>query len=196
MESAAKKRVCFFREFLAAPAKVGAVTPSSRHMAKAMAQGIELDKAGRVVEYGSGTGVFTREILAAIPQNCQFFAIERSPELATVFRKAYPNVRLYVDTVANTPELCEKENMPEVDCIVSGLPWSVFPEDLQDKLLEATVEVLRPGGRFATFAYLQGVVLPAGTRFRAKLHQYFSKVEKSPVVWKNFPPAFVYRCTK
>ena len=53
-----------------------------------------------------------------------------------------------------------------------------------------------PGGQFATFAYLQGLLLPAGQRFKDKLAQSFSKVEKSPTVWRNLPPAFVYRCTK
>ncbi len=67
---------------------------------------------------------------------------------------------------------------------------------MQDSLLNATLESLKPGGQFATFAYLQGLLLPAGKRFKKKLAQSFSKVEKSPTVWLNMPPAFVYRCTK
>ena len=56
--------------------------------------------------------------------------------------------------------------------------------------------VLKPGGQFVTFAYLQGLLLPAGRRFRAKLKRSFSDVTKSKIVWRNLPPAFVYRCRR
>jgi hypothetical protein len=52
------------------------------------------------------------------------------------------------------------------------------------------------GGAFATFAYLQGTFLPAGRSFKKRLTKYFSKVVKSKVIWRNLPPAFVYRCWK
>jgi phospholipid N-methyltransferase len=55
---------------------------------------------------------------------------------------------------------------------------------------------MKDGGKFATFAYLQGLIMPAGIRFRKQLETQFSKVEISKVVWKNLPPAIVYRCQK
>ena len=93
-------------------------------------------------------------------------------------------------------ELLEETGLGAIDSIVCGLPWAVFDEELQDSLLNATLDSLKPGGQFATFAYLQGLLLPAGKRFKEKLAQSFSKVETSPTVWRNLPPAFVYRCTK
>ena len=33
-------------------------------------------------------------------------------------------------------------------------------------------------------------------RFAGLLPNYFTTVSKSPVVWKNVPPAFVYRCRR
>ena len=69
-------------------------------------------------------------------------------------------------------------------------------EDLcsQQEILENVLASLRPGGCFTTFAYLQGLMLPAGRRFRKRLCEIFDKVETTPVVWRNLPPAFVYRC--
>jgi phospholipid N-methyltransferase len=58
------------------------------------------------------------------------------------------------------------------------------------------VRSLRPGGRFATFAYVHGTPFPGGIRFRRMLRERFAKVSLSPVVWRNLPPAFVYRCEK
>jgi phosphatidylethanolamine/phosphatidyl-N-methylethanolamine N-methyltransferase len=80
--------------------------------------------------------------------------------------------------------------------MISGLPWAAFPLALQEEVLDAVVAALRPGGRFTTFAYLQGTLLPAGRRFRRRLDEHFCEVRRSPVVWRNFPPAFVYRCRK
>ena len=44
----------------------------------------------------------------------------------------------------------------DVDCVLSGLPWAIFSKDLQRRILEQVASVLKPGGKFATFAYLQG----------------------------------------
>ena len=100
------------------------------------------------------------------------------------------------DCVTKVAELCEKEGVSSVEVILSGLPWASFPKELQDRCLEAMFSVLPPGGRFATFAYLQGLMLPAGKRFRKLLDEHFSSVEISPTAWKNLPPAFVYRCVR
>ena len=62
--------------------------------------------------------------------------------------------------------------------------------------MESMLAVLAPKAQFATFAYWQGVVLPAGIRFNQRLRNTFAKVERSPSVWLNLPPAFVYRCTQ
>jgi phospholipid N-methyltransferase len=84
--------------------------------------------------------------------------------------------------------------MPAADCIVSGLPWAVFSSELQLRLLAAIRDALRSGGTFATFAYLHAAWLPAARRFREHLTSHFETVEESRVVWRNLPPAFVYRC--
>ena len=82
------------------------------------------------------------------------------------------------------------------DTVISGLPWAIFPAALQMSILEEVNMSLKPGGRFCTFAYLQGLLMPAGQRFRSLLEKTFKNVERSPIVWKNLPPAFVYRCEK
>lgn len=89
-----------------------------------------------------------------------------------------------------------ERGLDAADTIISGLPWAVFPDHLQRSLLTEIYAALKSKGRFCTFAYLQGLLLPAGQNFRGLLEQTFDVVERSPVVWKNFPPAFVYRCEK
>ena len=103
---------------------------------------------------------------------------------------------IYKDSVEDVRRLCNREGIEQVDCIVSGLPWASFLDDIQTQYLDAMMTVLRPGGQFVTFAYLQGLLLPAGQRFRRKLGNYFSQVTRSRTVWMNLPPAFVYRCRR
>ncbi|HEX4997023.1 MAG TPA: methyltransferase domain-containing protein [Terriglobia bacterium] len=165
-------------------------------MAEAMVEGLDLANAGAVVEYGPGTGVFTGKILERVSPSTRFLAIEISPRLAAIFREQYPDVPLAEDSVANVGRLCAEAGIVSVDVIVSGLPWAAFPDSLQRELLDATMSVLRPGGTFVTFAYLHGLPLPAGRRFRKLLGEYFSSVRRSDIVWPNLPPALVYRCIR
>ena len=149
-----------------------------------------------VVEYGPGTGAFTEQILLRKAPEAVVLAIEVHAEFAAQIRQRFPTVRLVLESVEKLPAILEAQGIDAVDCIVSGLPWAVFTDELQDRILEVTCSALAPGGRFATFAYIHGLLLPAAQRFAGKLQQRFSHVARSPVVWRNLPPAFVYRCQK
>ena len=184
------------REFVRHPARTGAVAASSAALARAMVSEIGLASARRIVEYGPGTGVFTREILARKRPDAELWAFELNANLAAAFRARFPRVSLFEVSAAAAPDRLPADAVGQVDCIVCGLPWAAFSDAIQAELLAATLTTLRPGGRFATFAYLQGLLLRAGRRFRRRLHERFGRVETSPVVWRNLPPAFVYRCEK
>jgi len=68
---------------------------------------------------------------------------------------------------------------------------------MQVQCLDAMMRVLKPGGRFVTFTYVHSqAVLSGAKRFSRLLPGYFQAVSKSPVVWLNIPPAFVYRCRR
>ena len=47
-----------------------------------------------------------------------------------------------------------------------------------------------------TYTYLGVPQTPAGRALRQRLRDNFSNVAVSPVVWRNFPPAMVYYCTR
>lgn len=186
----------FLKTFLRHPGQVGAIAPSSPGLVSAMTDSFDWDRARNVAEYGPGTGVFTEAIVRRLHPEAKFFAVERSPEFAEATRRRCPGVRVYEDSVTNVAELCRREGMEHLDAVVCGLPWAAFPPTLQQQIMDAMFEVLRPGGQFATFAYWQGVVLPAGIRFRRRLGEAFANVERSRTVWRNLPPAFVYRCRR
>ena len=185
----------FLRHFLANPGRTGAIAPSSQGLAGRMVEWIDWDNVETVIEYGPGTGVFTEHILARMNPQSRFFGIELNPEFHASLLQRFPDVTFHLDSVENVEVLCREHGVESVDAILCGLPWASFPEELQKSCMDAMMRMLRPGGRFVTFAYLQGLALPAGQRFKNMLHARFGHVEKSPTVWMNLPPAFVYRCT-
>lgn len=184
-------------QFIMNPRTTGAIWPSSRTLCRTLAGELGIEKAASVVELGPGTGAATGLILESISPTAKFFAVELNANVIPPFRKKFPQVRLYNDSAANLRLLMNQEGVSQVDVIISGLPWASFSDSLQEELLSVIYDSLAPdGGVFTTFAYLQGTLLPAGRKFRKRLQKYFSRVSKSEVVWKNLPPAFVYRCVK
>jgi phospholipid N-methyltransferase len=159
-----------------------------------MVEWIEWPRVRAVVEYGPGLGAFTSAVLAAKPPGADYFAVELEPTFVTAMQQRFPSARIHHNSVANIRAICDQQGIAAVDAVISGLPWAAFPERLQIELMDATASVLAPQAQFVTFAYVQGVLLPAGQRFRKMLSRYFSDVTTSRIVWRNLPPAFVYRC--
>jgi phospholipid N-methyltransferase len=186
----------FFHEFLRTPKVTGAVAPSSAALARRMVERVDFQAAKVVVEYGAGTGVFTHEVVSRLRPDATFLVFELNRELAGVVQRRFPRARVYQDSAARVAHYLALNGRDHVDVVISGLPWAAFPGHLQDQILEPTVRLLRPGGRFSTFAYLQGLALPGGVRLCRSLKRCFSRVEISPVTWQNVPPAIVYWCTK
>jgi phospholipid N-methyltransferase len=54
--------VYFFRRFLRNPRGVASLVPSSRFLTAAMFAGLPLSDGDVIVEFGPGTGAFTREV--------------------------------------------------------------------------------------------------------------------------------------
>lgn len=201
-----RNRLTFLREFVKAPHVMAAVAPSSRRLAHRMIQGLDLASAGVVVEYGPGTGTFTRAVLEALPHGWlageggqgRFIAVEFNRPMAVTLRREFPAVTIRHDDAANIAAICASEGIPTpgVDVVISGLGWPSFNDEVRTRILEATAQVLRPGGEFRTFGYHVGLLMRGAWHFRREVRRLFSDVQISRVVWRNAPPAFVYRCIK
>jgi len=191
-----RDRAKFLAAFVKRPFETGSITPSSTQLAEAMIADMGIPEADTVVEIGPGTGVFTRLIQQQVKPGGCFLCFEINREMAESLRQAFPGVRVVNDSIENLARHLEAEGRTTVDAAISGLPWAVFSPEHQERLLDATVAPLRPGARFATFAYSHAAWLPPARRFRELLEARFSEVETSEVVWRNVPPAFVYRCRR
>ena len=92
----------------------------------------------------------------------EFFAIERDSHFASVTRECCPDVRIVEECVSQVVCLCHEAGIDRVDSILCSLPSAASSPELQNELLDAMFEVLPPGGKFATVAFWQGLVLPPG----------------------------------
>lgn len=188
--------VRFVTTFVAHPSTVGAIVPSSKELGHRMVEWIDWPAVKTVVECGPGTGAFTAAIRASMAPGTRFFAVEIDPQFAALLRQRFPDLCVYHDNVVNLQQLCTRTGVRDVEAIISSLPWASFSDAAQTAALDAICAVLAPGGQFATFAYLFGVIMPAAQRFRHKLEQRFAEVHISRITWRNLPPAFVYQCRR
>lgn len=186
----------FFKQFLLNYRKTGAISASSERLGTQFIESSELAKAKRVVELGSGSGVLTRKILDHLAPDAEFFAMEINPVFVRETRKRCPEATVYQDSAHHLYRYVAQHNWEGVDCVISGLPWSLFKPRFQEILLEEILHNLNHEGEFLTFAYIHGLLLPSGRIYRKKLPGKFSLVDHSRIVWKNAPPALVYRAKK
>jgi phosphatidylethanolamine/phosphatidyl-N-methylethanolamine N-methyltransferase len=186
----------FFQAFIREPASVGALSPSSRALALAMIQGFDLRHADTIVELGAGTGAFTGPILERIGKNTTFLAMELDPIHARGLKRRFPGLAVYNDSAERMLEYLALHRKDTADYVVSGLPWANIPPASQHEIMDEILTSLGSGGVFTTFAYLHARWLPKARQFRRGLQQRFGRVETTPVIWRNLPPAFVYRCSQ
>lgn len=183
----------FAKEVFRTNKTTGAVAPSSRRLAEAVTDMAGVADANVIVEFGPGTGVFTEAIVAKKKPEACFIAMEVNPVFVEATRARCPDVPVYEDSAANTRKYLREAGHEHCDVIVSGLPWTRFEDALQNELLDATYDVLAPGGRFVTFGYSFSPLFPSGRAFfKGKFQEKFAKHAKSPTIWKNFPPCVVY----
>lgn len=185
----------FFKTFLANPGQVGAVLPSGEALAAEMVRQIDFERARVLVEFGPGTGVFTRELLRHKHADARVIAFEVNPRMADWVASDFPEVELVRDGAQNIARHLEERGFDHADAIVSGLPFAAFPPRLRDRILLAAAEALPEGAPFVSFTYYHSHLVPATHAYRARLKRLFSRVDRVPVV-RNVPPAFVYRCRK
>ncbi len=187
----------FMKEVIRDNRTTGAFGPSSRRLAEVVTDLARLDEANVIVEYGSGEGVFTEAVLEKKKPDAFFIAMEVSATLVEATRQRCPAATVIHDGAQNAQQYLREAGHEHCDAIVSGLPWTRFDDGLQNEILEATYNVLAPGGRFVTFAYAMSPLFSSGRRFFFnKLPARFPDVTRVGPIWKNFPPCHVYMAKK
>ncbi|MCE5187046.1 MAG: hypothetical protein LLF76_13065 [Planctomycetaceae bacterium] len=196
MLNTVQRQVVFIRKFFQSPRRIGAIAPSSSALAQEMVARARVRNAAAILEFGPGTGSFTRQIIACKSAAAPLLSIEADPGLTILLRKKFTSVAIAAGYAQNARRIMKAYGFPSPDCIVSGLPWSLFDSKTQQDILTEAKAVLKPGGYFATFAYIHALSFPEARAFRCLLQSNFPVFEISRIVWNNLPPAIVYCCRK
>jgi phosphatidylethanolamine/phosphatidyl-N-methylethanolamine N-methyltransferase len=172
----------FLARLAANPSQVGAVAPSGRPLARAIAARTDPGHPGNVLELGPGTGAVTRKLIARGYAQDRITVVERDPSFAATIGRRWPRLRVLRANALQIATLLPNEHFAY---IVSGLPMLNFPDWVRERLIADALAMLSPGGAFIQFSY--GIGPPAEP---PGIH-----VERAAHVWRNLPPAkvWVYR---
>jgi len=185
----------FIQTAIKNPISTGAVAPSSRFLAREILRYWPEDKKGLIVEYGPGTGAFTKVVDQKLNSE-NYVGLELNPDFTKNLNKFYPHLDILEKSAADLPEVIQSKSLPNPSLIISGLPWANFNPELQKSILGSTVENLDQEGTFSTFAYVHALKLKKAQAFKGLLQDHFSDVATSKVIWRNLPPAVIYHCRK
>jgi phosphatidylethanolamine/phosphatidyl-N-methylethanolamine N-methyltransferase len=179
--------VRFIASWLQHPLKVGAVSPSGRALARAVAAEIDPSIPGPIVELGPGTGPVTEALVERGIAPERLVLVEYDPEFCALLRRRYPTATVIEGdayTLGDTLSGIIKEPLA---AIASCLPLMTRPLSVRVRLLNAAIRMLQPGAPFVQFTYAMTAPIPSRKR------RY--RITSSPRIWKNLPPArvWVYR---
>ena len=189
----------FFAAFVKSPKHVGAIAPSSDALAKAMVQDIALDREQTVVEFGPGTGSFTKALqkrFAHENADAKYLGIERDEGFVKILRKRFPDMDFVHGSAEHMPVYHKQIELPPVGTVVSGLPFASLPITVQDSITDMLSSTLSGGTMFRTFQYVHAYGLPAAVRFRKRMKDLGLQLESRRVILCNLPPAFVLSWTR
>ncbi len=180
----------FLKRWLRRPFATGAVVPSGRLLAAAMARATRtaIDGwPGHVVELGAGTGEVTKALLAAGIAPERLVLVERDPEFATFLRRHFPGPRIVEGDAAHLPRLLANNNIAPVAAVVSGLPLLSLPADVVAGIVTGVFDALPRGAALVQFTY--GPKPPVPRVLRARLGLVADRGKR---IWRNVPPAVVW----
>ena len=173
----------FRRRLLQNPKQVSALAPSSRFLARAMAEGLG-PITGRVVEFGPGTGRLTRAILAAGVPARHLDLFELDNDFVRHLHQQFPGVSVHHLGADRADEVVA----PGVGAVVSGLPLLSMPSAVREAIVAAAFRILAPDAPYIQFTYGPKPPLPPET-----IEELGLRVEAGTKIWLNLPPARVYR---
>jgi phospholipid N-methyltransferase len=184
-----KERLEFLRAFLGDRKRVGAVTPTSARMSRAMALAANTRERKAVAELGAGTGPVTAALLDQLPADGRLWAFEIRADFARKLRQRFDDPRLTIveGSATEIPRIAREAGLPGFDAVVSAIPFAVLGSGLTREILSTSAEAMAPGASFVAIQYRPDYLPPF-------LRERFGRYEREFHVW-NLPPAFIMRAT-
>src|ERR1700740_1451296 len=126
--------VRFIRSWLERPLSIGAVTPSGKILARAMARYGDPDSTGPVLELGPGTGPVTEALVEAGVDPARLVLVEFNPNFCRLLHARYPQATLVQGDAYSMRRLLESLLLEPASAVVSGLPLMTKPIKMRMRL--------------------------------------------------------------
>jgi len=172
---------------------VASITPTSTFGVKRVCRKIDFNDCRLIVEYGPGTGVFTKHMLREMKPDAKLVLIERNANFAAILKRRYVNSQVVVvnDSAESVLEHLESFGGMKADCIISGIPFSFLGADEKGKILQSTHRALRERGVFLAYQ----TFYQSDDHLKAHLDRIFRSV-RVEYEMLNLPPMRVYEAVK
>ena len=179
--------VAFIRSWIDKPLSVGAVTPSGKMLARAMARAVDPAVPGPIIELGPGTGAVTKALVEHGIEPSRLVLVEFNPSFCRLLRTRYPGATVIQGDAYRIQHLLGGLLKEPAAAVVSGLPLQTKPFKRRIALIDEAFGLMAPGAPFVQFTYAMVTPIP-------KKHADVVG-EPSELVWQNLPPArvWVYR---
>jgi phosphatidylethanolamine/phosphatidyl-N-methylethanolamine N-methyltransferase len=179
--------VRFLRSWIEKPLHMGAVMPSGRLLARTMAQYVDIDSSGPVVELGPGTGAITSALIERGVDQNRLVLVEYNPGFCALLRDRYPHAKVVQGDAYTLRDSLWNVLSTPASAVVSGLPLVTKPMLTRLKLIREAFLALAPGAPFVQFTYSVAPPIPKSLPGVS--------TEASERIWMNLPPArvWVYR---
>jgi len=174
----------FIRGWVTNHKKIGAISPSSRALARLMVEQACPDPQGCALELGPGSGVFTQALIEAGVPPEQIVAVEQSAEFCRLLNQRFPRLNVVKGDAFDLEKALGPYAGVKFSAAISGLPLLSFPRELRIRCIEGVLDRLEPEKSLAQFSYGALGPLPSiPGRFTA-----------TPSKWvlMNLPPARVW----
>jgi phosphatidylethanolamine/phosphatidyl-N-methylethanolamine N-methyltransferase len=152
-----------------------------------MAQYVDPDATGAVVELGPGTGAITNALIERGVDQRRLVLVEYNPGFCALLRDRYPQAKVVQGDAYRLRDTLWNVLSAPATAMVSGLPLVTKPLLTRVRLVRDAFTVLAPSAPFVQFTY--SVVPPIPKSLPGV------STEASERIWMNLPPArvWVYR---
>jgi phosphatidylethanolamine/phosphatidyl-N-methylethanolamine N-methyltransferase len=179
--------VQFLRSWIEKPLSTGAVMPSGKLLARAMARLVDTKIDGPIIELGPGTGPVTEALVEHGVDPARLVLVEFNPVFCRMLRSRYPAATVVQGDAYRLKHLLGALLREPAAAVVSGLPLFTKPLRTRLRLISDAFGLLLPSAPFIQFTYAVVSPIPRNLpRVQAR---------SSERIWRNLPPAqvWVYR---
>jgi phosphatidylethanolamine/phosphatidyl-N-methylethanolamine N-methyltransferase len=179
----------FIKTWFENPLVTGAVSPSGRKLACAMARFVDPAIPGPIIELGPGTGPVTEALVRRGVTADRLVLVEYDPAFCQLLAGRYPTARIINGDAYNSRAALQAAMQRPAAAVVSSLPLLTKPEMQRLRLLNESFGLMGPEGVFVQFTY--GITSPMPRKIRGTVVRGVA-FECSAPVWFNLPPARVW----